>query len=159
MLGYMLTTLAEANGSAWRVRSAGTHAVENSGMSARTKGALEALGALGDHRYGAHRSRQLGAEDVAWADVVLATEADHVRYVRRHFPGACDKTVSLGQFIRDGARHGARDERVRRVAEAEPDPTCDVRDPAGGDQATYDACARELWSLARELVALLGESG
>jgi protein-tyrosine-phosphatase len=34
----------------------------------------------------------------------------------------------------------------------------DVADPAGGDQAVYDACARQLWELA-QVFALLVEGG
>jgi protein-tyrosine-phosphatase len=155
MLGYMLTTLAESNGLAWRVRTAGTHVAEGSAMSSRTWRALESIDDLGAHRYGAHRSHQLGAADVAWADVVLAVEADHVAYVRRHFPDAADRTVSLAQFVDEAPLDGPVRRRVSVVAAREPSADFDVVDPAGGDQAVYDECARWLWVLAQALSVVL----
>jgi hypothetical protein len=34
-----------------------------------------------------------------------------------------------------------------------------VADPAGGDQATYDACARQLWELARAFATIVSDDG
>ena len=57
-------------------------------MSSRTRDALLSIDELGEHRYGAHRSHQIDEEDVEWADVILASEADHVRFVRAQFADA-----------------------------------------------------------------------
>ena len=159
MLGYMLTTLAEAEGRDWRVRTAGTHVVEGSAMSARTRDALEGLGELGEHHYGAHRSHQLSAQDVAWADVVLATEAAQVRLVRQWFPDAADRVVHVGQFVRHAPLDAPLALQVSAVAALELDDEVDVADPAGGDQGTYDACARELWELAQVFAVVVAEPG
>lgn len=156
MLAYMLTTLAEVDGLEWQIRSAGTHVVEGSAMSARTRDALLSLGGLGDHRYGAHRSHQLTSEDVTWADVIVTSEASHVYFVRTKFPEGALKTVLLGQLLREAPHDVSFDEQLGVVALREPLMLFDVDDPAGGDQATYDACARQLWAMAKELRAMAG---
>ena len=154
MLSYMLGDLADANGLDWTIRSAGTHVSEGLAMSSRTRSALLAIPELGEHRYGQHRSHQIDASDIAWADVILAAELDHVRYVRQVFGGdvAC---VQLGHFIAH-ARPGetVHAQLVAMGAQSET-ATLDVADPAGGDQADYDACARQLWSYARAFAVLV----
>jgi protein-tyrosine-phosphatase len=154
MLGYMLTTLSEVSGLGWRVRTAGTHVIEGSAMSSRTKDALLALDDLGDHRYGAHRSHQLNGGDVEWADVVLASEANHVNFVRSNFPDGSQKTVLLAQLLSESTPDVNFDERLRQVALMTPSAFFDVDDPAGGDQATYNACAKRLWSMAQVFASL-----
>ncbi len=154
MLGYMLTTLAEANGADWGVRTAGTHAVEGQAMSPRTLEALEKLEELGEHHFRAHRSHQLSNDDVAWADVILAVESDHVNYVRRVHPEAASKTVQLRSFCLLAPLDGELVNQVATVAASDSEPGLDVADPAGGDQAQYDACAVELWDLAQVYAAL-----
>ena len=74
MLGYMLSTIAEATGEEWNIRTAGTHVTEGSAMSSRTRDALMKIEELGEHRYGAHRSHQLDDADTEWAQVILAAE-------------------------------------------------------------------------------------
>ena len=157
MLRYMLTTLAEANGAAWELRSAGTHVIEGSAMSARTRDALLAIDELGEHHYSAHRSHQLSDDDVAWADVVIASEAVHVNFVRRSFPDASHKTVQLHQFLRSAPLDEPFTAQLREVASLEPDPDLDIADPAGGDDATYRACAQELWAMAQVFATLVDE--
>src|SRR5664280_1776178 len=112
MLGYMLETLKESSGANWLVRSAGTHVVEGLAMSGRTRDALQRLDELGAHHYNAHRSHQLNAEEVAWADVILASEADHVRYVRSNFPEHAGKAVQLYQFVRHAPLDAPFDEQL-----------------------------------------------
>ena len=158
MLGYMLTTLAEHSGEDWRVRSAGTHVVEGSAMSARTRDALLGLGELGEHHYNAHRSHQLDQEDVNWADVILASEALHVAYVRATFPEAAGKTVQLGQFVRHAPLDESWAHQLWVVSTLEPLADYDVADPAGGDQARYHHCCRELWELAQVFATLVAAS-
>lgn len=155
MLGYMLTTLGESNGDDWHLRTAGTHVVEGSAMSGRTRDALLAVPELGEHRYGVHRSHQLTGDDVTWADVVIATEARHVTYARTHFAHASTKTASLGQFVRDAPLDATWVDRVRAVASCDPVAELDVLDPAGAQQDVYDACAVQLWQLAQRAAQLL----
>jgi len=157
MLGYMLATLAEGTGAEWSIRTAGTHVVEGSAMSSRTRDALLKIDALGQPRYGAHRSHQFNAEDAAWADVILASEAGHVHYVRTHFVGAGNKTVQLVRFVESAPPNVDVNDQLRVVASLEPSPSLDVLDPAGGDEAVYDACASQLWELAKAFALLVGE--
>jgi protein-tyrosine-phosphatase len=155
MLGYMLTTIAEASGQDWKVRTAGTHVTEGSAMSGRTRDALLGIGELGEHHYGAHRSHQLDATDAAWADVILATEAGHVDFVRQNFAAHAAKAVQLHQFVRYAPLDAAFEDQLAQVSSMEPAPRFDVADPAGGDQVTYDACAHELWELAQAFALLV----
>jgi protein-tyrosine-phosphatase len=138
MLGYMLSALCEASGEDWQVRTAGTHVIEGSSMSGRT------------------RSHQLTAADVSWADVILASEADHVHFVRRNFDNHADKTVQLAQFVRSAPLDGPIEHQLAVVASLTPSPEYDIVDPAGGDQRDYDRCAQQLWELS-QVFALLVE--
>ena len=155
MLGYMLTTLAKANGYDWQIRTAGTHVIEGSAMSARTRDALLALDDVGPFHYSAHRSHQLTSDDVAWADVILASEADHVAFVRRSFSNGTPKTVQLHQFLRAAPLDAPFDEQIQFVASLPPSGLLDVADPAGGDQDAYDACAAALWEMAQVFVTIV----
>ena len=157
MLGYMLTTLAEANGWDWQIRTAGTWAVENQAMSSRTLDSLRRLEDLGEHEFTRHRSRQITLDDAQWADVIFAAEADHVRYVRDNMPEASRKTVQIKQFVAQSPLEGPLLNRVATVAYMEPDVVWDVVDPAGGDQAVYDATALELWELTQSLGVVLAD--
>lgn len=156
MLGYMLTTLAGAKGDGWHVRTAGTHVSEGSAMSGRTRDALMKIEGLGDHRYGAHRSHQLNQADTEWADVILGAEADNVKFVRANFAKNADKAVQLAQFVRFAPPDGSFHAQLRAASSLDPSPDFDVEDPAGADQLTYDACARQLWDLARAFALLVG---
>ncbi|MBW4078126.1 MAG: hypothetical protein HIU84_06390 [Acidobacteria bacterium] len=157
MLAYMLTTLSEANGEGWQVRSAGTHVVEGSAMSARTRDALLGIEELGHHHYSAHRSHQVDDEDIHWADIVLASEALHVGYVRDRFEGARGKTVQIHQFVRHAPLDETFDVQLLEFASMDPDAQLDVLDPAGGDDATYRACAHELWEMAQVFATVVGD--
>jgi protein-tyrosine-phosphatase len=156
MLGYMLTTLAESAGVEWTVRTAGTHVTEGSAMSSRTRDALLKIDGLGDHRYGAHRSHQLDASDCAWADVILAAEADNVIFIRTNFSQFADKAVQLAQLVGAASLGGDLSSSVGVASQQEPSKEFDVADPAGGDQAIYDACARQLWDLAQAFAIIVG---
>jgi protein-tyrosine-phosphatase len=155
MLGYMLTAIAEATGEEWHIRTAGTHVAEGSAMSSRTRDALTKIEELGDHRYGAHRSHQLDDADTEWADVILAAEVVNVNFVRANFAAHADRTVQLAQFVRFAPLDGDFDAQLRATLIHEPSAEFDVRDPAGGDQATYDACARQLWDLTQAFALIV----
>jgi protein-tyrosine-phosphatase len=159
MLGFMLTDLADANGLSWSVRTAGTLAVEDSAISSRTRDALLRVEGLSEHHFSAHRSRQVVSDDVAWADAVLCTEANHVRFVRTHFEPGAMKAVSLGQFLREAPLDADFSDQLQYVAAREPRDEFDVPDPAGRDQAAYDECASTLWEMAQSFVTLVTEEG
>jgi protein-tyrosine-phosphatase len=158
MLGYMLTTLAEASGADWSIRTAGTHVAEGSAMSSRTRDALRRIPELGDHNYGAHRGHQLGRDEVEWSDVILTSEALHVLFVRLHYPDAAGKTVSFGQFLREAPLDEPLHDQISYVSSRVPDSAFDVADPAGKDQSAYDQCATALWDMAQVFLTLVATS-
>ncbi len=134
----------------FRVTGAGTHAIEGLPMSQRTRDALAAFG-LADR---GHRSRQLTADHLADATLVVAFEASHIHYVRRLHPAAAARTATLPRLVRDLAP--GPDDLRRRVADldlaaAEVEPWEEVADPAGGDDATFAACASQVSALVDEL--------
>jgi protein-tyrosine-phosphatase len=153
----MLSALAEESGEQWSIRTAGTFVAEGSAMSSRTRSALLGIQELGERRYGAHRSHQIHEDDVEWADVILASEADHVRYVRAQFEDANVKTVQLVQFVRRAPIEVPFADQLAAVSALDPSSLFNVDDPAGGDQAVYDACALQLWHLAKAFALLVGE--
>jgi len=157
MLGYMLTSMADATGERWHVRSAGTHVTEGAPMSGRTRDALLKIEELGDHRYGAHRSHQLVDADAEWADVILAAEVDNVNFVRANFAPFANKTIQLAQFVRCAPPGSDLGSQLRTALTHDPSTEFNVDDPAGGDQATYDACARQLWELTQTFALLVSD--
>lgn len=159
MAGFMLRRLAADAGLPMVVDTAGTLTVDGHPMSMRTRAALTAIPAMADAPVGEHRSRQLHGHQLHGVDLVIAMEADHVRYVRRHHPGVADRTATLRRLATElapGPVPGLA-ERVAalRLAEAVEDDAEDVADPAGRDEAVYRACAEELWDLCRRLVPRL----
>ena len=155
MAGFMLEHLAERRGSDLRVVTAGTHTVDGQPMSFRTRNALASIGELGGLALSGHRSRQMVDVDVEHSDLVVAMEADHVRYVRRNHPRASARTATLRRLTWDlPPPPPTLAERVAGMGldDLPVDGAEDVLDPAGGDEAAYVACASELWGLCRSLV-------
>lgn len=114
-----------------------------------------------------HRSRQVVAEDVRGADLVVGMERAHVRELVLLSPERWPATYTLRELVRRGAAVGAcrpdqtldgwlRDVNTgRRPADllgASSDD--DVADPMGGPPAAYDAMAAEVATLTAELVRL-----
>ena len=154
MLGYMLTTLAEVNGEDWHVRTAGTHVVEGSAMSSRTRDALTAIEELRGHNFNQHRSHQLSELDVQWADIILASELANVNFIRAHFPGSAAKCVQFEMFVLCGSPKGSIIEKLAQLADVNPSSEFDVVDPAGGENADYQRCAHQLWGLSHGFALL-----
>src|SRR5208282_3881203 len=101
-----------------------------------------------------HRSHQLTGADLEWADLVLAMEGDHVRYVRRLFPEAAGRTATIRRLCADLAPGpGPLGERLDSLglAQVSLHSAEDVADPAGRDEEVYVDCAKQLWDLCVEL--------
>lgn len=151
MAGAML----EASGAPVRVATAGTHALEHQPMSVRTREALESVGIEPPR----HRSRQLTDDHVEEADLVVAMAAEHVHYIRRRHPAAAARTATL-EWLAAHLPPGASDlsDRIASMdlAQLSPEVQGDVGDPAGGTDADYRACARQLRELTTRLASLLG---
>ncbi len=156
MAAFMLEHWGGSLGLDLEVISAGTHVVEGQPMGMRTRAALASIPAMQAMPFSHHRSKQLSAEQLARADLVVAMEADHVRFVRRHHPEASSICATLRRLaeapIAGDAPLGERVAALHLDALA-PDPSEDVSDPAGGDVEVYVECARELWRLTEELAS------
>jgi protein-tyrosine-phosphatase len=133
-----------------RIVTAGTHVVEGQPMGMRTKSAMAAVGFRAD----GHRSHQLTDGDIEAADLVVAMAGEHVAFIRRTYPGAASKTGSIKRLCRDlGNGPESLVDRVAALglADLPIEPWEDVEDPAGGEDDTYLACAKELADLCAEL--------
>ncbi len=158
MAGFMLSHLSEVHGLGLRVDTAGTLTVDGHPMSLRTRAALTSIPEMADAPVGAHRSRQLHGHHLHGVDLVIAMEADHVRYVHRHHPVVADRTAVLRRLVEilpPGPPSLADRVAALQLAGRAPLDEEDVADPAGRDEAVYRACAEELWDLCRRLVPLL----
>jgi protein-tyrosine phosphatase len=154
MAGCMLERLARPE-RPLALTTAGTHAIEGQPISLRTRAALASIPELEPLSASTHRSHQLAERDLEWAELVIAMEADHVRYVRRWYPGAAGRTATLRWLVeRLPGSSGPLAPRLAALdlAGATLDLADDVLDPAGGDEAVYVACAKELWGLSQSLV-------
>jgi protein-tyrosine-phosphatase len=133
-----------------RIVTAGTHVVEGQPMSRRTRNALAHAGFAAD----GHRSHQLTDADIVSADLIVAMAGEHVAYIRRRHPEAASKTASIKRLCRDlppGPEPLGRRIRALGLADLPIEPWEDVEDPAGGEDETYVACAKELSELCAEL--------
>jgi protein-tyrosine phosphatase len=158
MAGYMLQYLSDAQGLDLVITTAGTHTIDGHPMSMRTRKALTSIPELADAPVGEHRSRQLHGDDLHDVDLVVAMEADHVRYVRRHHLVAADRTATLRRLCEDLAPGPAPlTERVAalHLGDMTVDDRDDVADPAGREDPVYVACANELWDLCQRLAPML----
>lgn len=158
MAAYMLGVLAQTQGVALEVRSAGTFAIDGQPMSRRTRLAITSLEELGVVDLASHRSRQLRAVDLDGVDLVVAMEADHVGYVRREHPESASKTATITRLctsLPSGSSPLGRRVATLGLDGVDLDQTVDVPDPAGGEDATYQECARTLMGLCQELVLRL----
>lgn len=157
MTSVMLDHLAAERGIPLTVASAGTHAVDGVPVGARTLAALRTIPALEPSlvKTSAHRSSQLGAGHFETADLVVAMETAHVRFVRSQHPDAAHRTGMLRALVRDlppGTAPLCERVAAMRLEHTYLDPADDVADPAGHDDDAYLSCAAELWELCAALV-------
>jgi protein-tyrosine-phosphatase len=136
------------------VETAGTLALEGLPMSWRTRTALEAVGLP----LPAHRSKQVTADQLDRAELVVAMAPEHVDWVRRNHVTAGSRTSTLKHLA--GALHGAPGPLPARVAQLgladrPVEASEEIVDPAGGEVGIFVACAREVVGLVRNLAARL----
>jgi protein-tyrosine-phosphatase len=159
MAGFILDHLkGDGADTGIHIVTAGTHTIDGQPMGLRTRSALSTIPELAGTAFGGHRSRQVYEKDLLRADLVVAMEADHVRFVRREFPEAAQRTATIRRLchtLPTGPPVLAQRVADLRLADAPLSDNEDVIDPAGGDDATYVACVVELWALCQELVTLL----
>jgi len=101
------------------VGSVGTWTVDGAPASGHAQEVMRARGL----DLGGHRSREVKAEAVAWADVILTMTADHQAALEAEFAAARGKTRRLSSLAGG---------------------SWDVADPMGGELDDYRATADEL---------------
>ncbi|MEZ5165313.1 MAG: hypothetical protein R2695_02055 [Acidimicrobiales bacterium] len=134
--------------------SGGTHVLPGQVMSVRTRRALERHGI----RDPFHRSHQLTEDDIRRSSLILAMEADHLRWMRRIHPQGAPLTGSLRRVVRDlGRTAGDLDARVAALGleDLAFEDWEEVVDPGGGEQPDFGAAADEISALVDRLVELL----
>ena len=135
MAGFMLEHLRNGRaGDPLHVVTAGTHTIDGQPMGMRTRATLSRLPELAGADFRRHRSRQVHGVDLVRAELVVAMEADHVRFVRRRFPDAAAKTATIRRLCRDlpPAPPGLPERvAVLGLADVEVSDGEDVLDPAG----------------------------
>jgi len=156
MAGFMLDYLT--GDADVHVVTGGTHTIDGQPMGMRTRTALLRIPELTGAPFTRHRSRQVQQSDLHRAELVVVMEADHVRFIRRTFPEAADRTASIRRLCMDlpPAPPPLR-ERVAalELTDQELSDLDDVTDPAGFEGDVYAACVDELWELCQRLVTLL----
>jgi protein-tyrosine-phosphatase len=116
-----------------------------------------------------HRSRRLGPDLVAGADIVIGMARRHVREAVALAPDALGRTFTLKEIVRRGEERGglapgepleawlARLQAGRRPSELLGDSDADdVADPIGRPRRSYERTAEELDDLTARLARLLG---
>ena len=129
----------------WAITSAGTFAIPGLPSSHRTLAALQSVGVS----VPGHRSSTLHADHLEDVDMVIAFEVDHVRFIRRRFPQAADRTATLRRLV----AHDPKPWQLPPDLASERLETWMVTDdPAGGDVEDFVACARDI---AADMEALI----
>ncbi len=151
----MAGALAAAHGLPSTITTAGTHVVEGMPMSWRTRDAMAVVGVSAP----SHRSHQLTDAEATGATLVVAMAREHVTYVRRRHPGVAARTATIRRLARDlpAGGPGTLAARVEALglASVRLERWEDVEDPAGGELAVFESCARELAGLMAELAPRL----
>lgn len=134
--------------------TAGTMSVDGLPMSWRTRAGFESVGVSPP----AHRSRQVDADDLDRATVVIGLAPEHVHWVRREHPGAAARTVTLKRLARELAADGRP--LTERIAELDLEAVElatweEVVDPGGGEVEAFIACAQEVVALVDDVAERL----
>lgn len=161
MLGVFLEHLAGYSGSDLVVRTAGTLTISQQPAGMRVRDAIRSIPELEHLTLGHHRSTQLDDELAGWADLIVAMERDHVRYVRRQHPEAAARTATIYRLLEGlDLEEAPLSQRVAALGlgEVAVEGDREVLDPAGHEAEVYEAVARELWALSLELHARLEAS-
>jgi len=158
LLARRLADVVDTDGRAWTVSSAGTERFPGL-VEPDTAAAAAALGL----DITTHASRQLSADDLAAADLIVTMTRAHVRAVVATDLSAWPRTFTLKELVRrsqiaaepgagfDGwlAAAGAGRRAADMLAPSEDD---DVTDPYRRGRAANDAMVREVDSLIGQLV-------
>jgi protein-tyrosine phosphatase len=163
----LLARRLDTAGASASVRSAGI-------LSAGDPPAPEVVSALASHGLdvSAHRSRRIGADGLARADLVLTMTREQLRHAVVTAPRVWPRAFTLKELVRRGHLAGprppgqpladwlalARDDRDRSGLLGDS-PADDVTDPIGGPPQAYIATVAQLDHLLGQLVDLAWGSG
>lgn len=132
------------------ITTAGTFSVDGQPISWRTREALKHVGLEARH----HRSKQIVAEHVEAADLVLAMAPEHVNWMRREFPAARARTITLKRLARDLTHDGPITERLAAMGlgSVAIEEWEEIVDPGGGEVEDFISCAVEVIGLVDNVV-------
>lgn len=174
MAESMLKDLAGRAGKAVEVRSAGVGAMDGYPVSPHAAEVLRRrkLPVPGP-------SRSLSAEQIEWADLILAMTSSHKRAIVQRHPEAAGKTYTLKEFSLMGdvsmdevaeaerlytewqirqsmGQELSPEEHVRLMELQRKIPDFDIADPFGGTLDVYERSANEIGEALRRVVDKLG---
>ena len=129
MAEAMFNALAEDRGLSFRAESAGVAALEDEPMASNARAALEEMGVYP----GDHSARQVSANMIGDADLVLAMGPRHVATLRETF-GDSSMLHTLPEYA-----NGASSEEG-------------IPDPYGSPMVAYRASARQIFGYVNRLV-------
>ncbi|MFF2092534.1 low molecular weight protein arginine phosphatase [Paenibacillus sp. NPDC058174] len=173
MAEAMLKDMAERQGVALEIRSAGVSTIDGLAVS---RYAIESLRERNIEHRGA--SRALTGEAVEWADLILTMTAGHKRGLLQGFPEAVDKTHTLKEYAHQDdlaladiqelerlytemhmklalGQQLSIEERSRLLELERRIPGTDIADPFGGTLEMYRSCANEIEEGLRKLLGKL----
>jgi protein-tyrosine-phosphatase len=132
------------------ITTAGTFSVDGQPISWRTRDALRHVGLEAKN----HRSKQIVSEHIESADLILAMAPEHVNWVRREFPAARARTVTLKRLARDLAPDGPLAHRLAalELGSVEIEPWEEIIDPGGGEVEDFISCAVEVVELIDQVI-------
>jgi protein-tyrosine phosphatase len=152
----------DAVGLALPVSSAGTLGWNSAGPTDHTLTALQERGITLE----GHISRRMNKDLIAPVSLIITMTNDHADAVANHHADAVSRTFVLGQLVRLGERHGARDgmgveqwvqavDGLRDPGRRRALPNDEIRDPLGEPLPAYQALAVQLDDLTSRLASLL----
>lgn len=136
--------------------TAGTFSVDGQPISWRTREAMRRVELEARH----HRSKQITAEHVEAADLILAMAPEHVNWIRREFPTARARTATLKRLARDLALDGPLSARLVALdlGGVTIEDWEEIVDPGGGEVEDFISCAVEVVELVDEVIDRLRPS-
>ncbi|MCZ8514810.1 low molecular weight protein arginine phosphatase [Paenibacillus filicis] len=168
--GMLRSMLAEQAFGLMEVKSAGVAAYDGSPVSDH---AVTVLKNKGCSVTGG--STPLTSSIVAWADLILTMTSSHKRHTIQLYPESVDKVFTLKEFVHDDTDASKREElqglltelqlkralsqpiteeeRTRLLTLEKELPGLDISDPFGGSLRQYQACAEEIETCLKKLLA------
>jgi protein arginine phosphatase len=102
-----------------------------------------------------HRSQQLTAELVEWADVILTMTENHKRYVHQQFPESVDHVYTLKEFVLENDAVKDTIERLHELsAELETKQALFIGEQQNNDGEPNKVLIKEIQSLRERVLKL-----